>query len=163
MIIRIILNFLLVLLLSMEVSATADQVLPVQAYVLAGGATLDVPQSFKVIKKDSGGDFVLYDVFDPYGQAVLSFFVGNFPSHEGDAVAEDFQSIQVPGFSEIDGKKWSCGRGYCAQVYINIAKYSKQGWPAYIHFWYNHNSATNAALADEMIKSLNFSKKAVQN
>ncbi|WP_156935724.1 hypothetical protein [Alkanindiges illinoisensis] len=122
-------------------------------YKLEGGRVIELPNDTTIIKKDNGGDFILYDVLNADQKAILGIFVGNFPNKEG-SNAPPYQQITLPNFSQVDGKKWKCEMAYCAQVYVDVTKYSKNGWPSYVHFWYNKNDESDAQEADKIINSL---------
>lgn len=123
-------------------------------YRVVGGFSIAVPADFKVSKQGDGGDFVLYDVSANQNKYILSFFVGNFPSRESGFNTEDWQSITISWSNAADGKKWKYNDGYYAQVYVDVSKWSRDGWPNYVHFWYNNNNQEQAELADAIIQSL---------
>jgi hypothetical protein len=110
---------------------------------------MTVPQGVRITKQHSMEDFTTYECRIA-GQPILNFYVGNAPSfpHEQNSSQRESDSI-------INGMKARTLRDHSkGNQRETLVEISDNGWPRFVHFWYEGLQDTQSDTADAIINSV---------
>jgi hypothetical protein len=119
---------------------------------LAGGYSVELPESLTIEQASSMPDFSLYKVFDKHGNQLLAIYLGNFPDT---AIGRKENSLEsktsINGYSATS-TRWINNDGTHNGVTL-LELTDSQRWPKYAQLLFNGVSRSRIQVVEPIVSS----------